>query len=286
MPNADDVGSYRVVPFRPERGATLDTLRWAKKRLQIPILLEVDVSAAREAIRDFRNRTGKGLSFTAWVVSCVARAAAEHPRVHAARRGRRDLIVFDEVDVSVVVERGIGRDSGQETLPMPFVVRRANEKDPSEIHDEVRRAQEAEISPGSPSLEGGPSRWVSSVFFRLPWWVRDLVFWRRLLRDPMRIKRIMGTVVVTSVGMATPGVLSWGVPLSIHPLAVGVGGITRRSSGAENAEVLALTVLFDHAVIDGAPVGRFVRRLHELLTRAEWWTEAPPVEGGGSSPSL
>ena len=33
--------------------------------------------------------------------------------------------------------------------------------------------------------------------------------------------------------------------------------------------MLALTVVFDHAVTDGAPVGRFVRRLHELMARGE-----------------
>lgn len=267
---SDGVGPSRVVPFRPERNATLDSLRWAKKRLQIPVLLEIDVTRARDEIRAFRQRTGKGLSFTAWVVSCVARAAAEHPRVHSVRQGGRRLVLFDEVDVAVLVERAIEGGSERETLPMPFVVRKANEKDPSEIHEEIRRAQEANLSQGASSIGGGPPPWVQSLFFRLPQWVRDAVFWRWLLRSPARIKRTMGTVVVTSAGMAAPGVLSWGVPMSIHPLAVGVGGITQRGAvGGGRVEALALTVVFDHAVVDGAPVGRFVHRLQELLTRGE-----------------
>lgn len=284
MVEPDDViGPFTLVSFRPQRNATLDTLRWARKRHQIPVLLEIDVTVAREAIRGFRKRTGKGLSLTAWIVACVARAAAEHPRVHAVRQGRKRLVLFDEVDVAVLVERAIGGDAGSEKLPMPFVVRRANEKGPSEIHEEIRRAQDMEVSPGSPSMERGISPRAQSLFFRLPAWMRDAVYWRWLLRDPMRIKGTMGTVVVSAAGMAAPGVLSWGIPLSIHPLTVGVGGITRRDgAGGRKAEVLALTVLFDHAVVDGAPVGRFIHRLHQLITRAESLTNPDP--GGRPHP--
>jgi pyruvate/2-oxoglutarate dehydrogenase complex dihydrolipoamide acyltransferase (E2) component len=229
----------------------------------------VDVTAARAAIRAYRRRTGEGLSFTAWVVGCVARAAAEHPRVHSLRRGSRKLIVFDEVDVAVLVERAIGGEGDPETLPMPVVVRSAHRKRPAEIHQEIREAQEARLSASSASIERAAPAWLQALFFRLPWWVRDLVFWRWLLRSPTRLKRTMGTVVVTSVGMAAPGVLAWGIPLSLHPLAVGVGGIARRTTATGKTDVLALTVVFDHAVTDGAPVGRFVHRLHELMTRAD-----------------
>lgn len=265
----DGVGPYRVVSFRPERNATLDTLRWAKKRLQIPILLEVDVTAARETIREFRRTTGTGLSFTAWVISCVARAAAEHPRVHSIRRGRRELVLFQEVDVAVLVERAVGEEEGRETLPMPVVIRIADQKSPTEIHEEIRRGQDAEVPTGTSSIESPVSPRLQSLFFRCPMWLRDIAFWRRLLRSPSRMKRTMGTVVVTSVGMAAPGVLAWGIPLSLHPLAVGIGGIAHRSTSTGKQDVLALTIVFDHAVVDGAPVGRFVHRVHELMTGPE-----------------
>jgi hypothetical protein len=181
------------------------------------------------------------------------------------RRGSRRLLVFDDVDVAVLIERAVGAREEGDTLPMPVVVRAADRKDPFEVHDEVRRAQETGLEPGSASIEAHTPGWLQSVFFRLPAPLRDLLFWRWLLRNPVRVKRTMGTVVVTSVGMAAPGVLAWGIPLSLHPLGIAVGGIAKRGEGEHQSEILALTVVFDHAVVDGAPVGRFVRRLQQLL---------------------
>lgn len=266
--------AYRVASFRPERAGTLDTLRWAKKRHQIPVMLEVDVTGARRALRDIRRSSGVRLSFTAWIISCVARAAAEHPRVHSVRLGKRKVVIFDDVDVAVLVERTLDGGDDPESLPMPTVIRQADRKSPAEIHEEIRNAQEARVAPGAASLEHSVSPRLQSLFFRAPAWVRDLLFWRWLVRSPWRIKRTMGTVVVTAVGMASPGVLTWGIPLSLHPLAVAVGGISRRGTGAGESEVLGLTVVFDHEVTDGAPVGRFVHRLTQLISTCEGLIDA------------
>lgn len=275
MPRADTVGPHHVVPFRPERNATLDSLRWARKRPHVPTLLEVDVTAARAALRQLREH-GTAPGFTAWVVYCVARAAAEHPRVHALRKGRRRLVVFEEVDITVLVERTIGDADGQETLPMPVVVRAADRKTPSEIHQELRRARDADVRPGAAALDDAVSPRLQALFFRLPRPLRDLLFWRWLLRSPTRMKATMGTVAVTSVGMTVPGVMAWGIPLSLHPLAVAVGGIAERHTATGTREALALSVVFDHAITDGAPVGRFIHRLNQLMTAPAGLDPADP----------
>lgn len=81
--------------------------------------------------------------------------------------------------------------------------------------------------------------------------------------------RHQGTGVVTATGMALPGMLAWGIPQSVQPLAASVGGIPRRECAGATADMLALTVVFDHAVTDGAPVGRFLSHLHRLLAQTE-----------------
>lgn len=46
-------------------------------------LLEVDVTIARQFIEEFKVRTGEGLSFTGYLVFCLARAVNEYRSVQA-----------------------------------------------------------------------------------------------------------------------------------------------------------------------------------------------------------
>ena len=136
----DLTGAYEELPFAYARTATTDTLRMAATRHHVPVLVEIDVTAAREAIGRHK-REGDDLSFTAWAVKCVAQAAGEHRRVHAVRHGRRKLVVFADVDVALAVYRRLDGDDTDERLPMPYVVRRAQTKDVAQLSREVRDAQ-------------------------------------------------------------------------------------------------------------------------------------------------
>jgi pyruvate/2-oxoglutarate dehydrogenase complex dihydrolipoamide acyltransferase (E2) component len=78
-----------------------------------------------------------------------------------------------------------------------------------------------------------------------------------------------GTVFVTAVGMFGKGHSGWGIATTPHSLGLVVGSIASKPAVIEGRieprEILNLTVLFDHDVVDGAPATRFVRRLIELI---------------------
>jgi len=201
----DPLGRFHMLPYPLERTAGLDLFRHAKSKHYVPVLLDTDVTAARAAIGR-RRREGDDLSLTAWVVKCVAQAAGEHRRVHAVRRGHRRLVVFDDVDVALAVYRRLADDESDERMPMPFVLRRANEKDVGAISAEVRRAQKLPLGPRQQWLEArgfAPPSWLLPLAFRTPAVLRRWLYWDRLLRSPRRIKETMGTVMVTSVPLTS-----------------------------------------------------------------------------------
>jgi len=104
-------------------------------------------------------------------------------------------------------------------------------------------------------------------YLSLPKFLRRFLIKKRL-KDPIKVKRLMGTIIVTSVGMF--GKLhGWPIPTTNHPLAFGIGGITKKpgviNDKIEIREYLTMTVLFNHDVVDGAPATRFISRLGELV---------------------
>jgi pyruvate/2-oxoglutarate dehydrogenase complex dihydrolipoamide acyltransferase (E2) component len=280
MRSLDLIGSFEERQFPDFRQPTIDTLIWGSKRHHIPILLEIDVTEARDLIRvkrsypvgNHQKKTSQTISFTGWIVKCLAQAVSEHKSVCALRRGKRRLVIFDDVDVTVIVERSVGEASTGETLPMPYIIRQANEKSVAAIGSEIRAAQRSPVARGEVQIDSTRAAWMTKIFTKLPRFVRDWFFWQPLFRDPFRFKRMMGTVSVTSLPIVGKGGMSWGIPIGIHPLIVAVGAIAKRPGivGEQIVvrEYVGLTVLFDHDTIDGAPVARFIRRLQELMAGA------------------
>ena len=87
-------------------------------------LIEVDVTRAREFLREHQAKTGESISFTAFLIACLAKAIDEHKAVQAFRKGSKRLILFEEVDVYTMIERDV---AGQKQ-PTPYIVRAANRK--------------------------------------------------------------------------------------------------------------------------------------------------------------
>lgn len=88
-------------------------------------------------------------------------------------------------------------------------------------------------------------------------------------RDPTIRVSTTGTVVVTAVGMFGKGNSGWGIATTPVSLSLLVGSIAWKPAVVEGRieprEMLNLTVMFDHDVVDGAPATRFTRRLVGLI---------------------
>lgn len=267
------IGAFTELPFQATRVLVSDTVRIGMTRRRIPVLLEVDVTDARLAIEKRKTAMGEGLSFTGWIIKCLAQAVSEYPRVHALRRGRRKLVLFNDVDVGFMVGRRSENTDSSPDVPMPCLIRKANEKSVESIHAEIRAAQGKGLAPAerTNAPSGWPSRRTMRLFASLPFFVRKALYWDRLLRDPFRMKRMMGTVAVTAVGMfgKVGGGSNWGIPIEFHPLTVALGAIARKPAivgeRVEPREFLGMTLMFDHDVIDGAPMAMFLQRLRELI---------------------
>src|SRR5687767_290595 len=95
---------YHVVPFSRERQVTIDGGRLAARKHTVHASIEVDVSTPRQRLHAQKARTGATLSFTAFVIACLAKAIDENKMMHAYRDWRNRLILFNAVDVNTMVE--------------------------------------------------------------------------------------------------------------------------------------------------------------------------------------
>jgi pyruvate/2-oxoglutarate dehydrogenase complex dihydrolipoamide acyltransferase (E2) component len=262
---------FRVVPIPLAQRQVNDWLVIAARRHTMHALLELDVTDARRAIRECRAETGEPLSFTAFIVACLARAIVDEPSMHAHRKGRHELALFDDVDVSVVVERTV--DGAK--IPVPSIVRAANRKSPTEITREIHEATAGE-------LPYPLARRALPFWLRIPGVVRRALI-ARWLADPVRRKRLTGTTFVSAVGMFGTGT-AWALPQAQnYTLGLTLGGIARKpgltggpdGERVEPREFLALTLSFDHDIVEGAPAARFTTRLKELIERGSILGRAP-----------
>jgi pyruvate/2-oxoglutarate dehydrogenase complex dihydrolipoamide acyltransferase (E2) component len=250
---------YEVVPFPAIREASLDVLRMAHGKHMIHAFSEVDVTTARQLIRDHRARTGERLSFTAFIVACLARAVAENRSVNAYRLGRRRIVRFHDVDVNTMVEREVDG----ETMGTPNIIRAADKKTVRQIHDEIRAAQAGKVEQAR-GMEW--FKWAPR-FARLPTFLR-MFLWRVLARSPHVTKNLAGTAGVTAVGMFGSRT-GWGMTIPFLTVNVVLGGISTKpvlvDGRLEPREHLCVTVSVDHDIVDGAPAARLVNRFAELI---------------------
>jgi pyruvate/2-oxoglutarate dehydrogenase complex dihydrolipoamide acyltransferase (E2) component len=248
---------FQVIPFPRSRRFALDAGRLGRGKHIVHGLAEVDVTEARSFIRQHEASTGERLSFTAFFINCLGEAIQRHQVLHAYRNWRGDLLIFEDVNITTMIEA----DLGGRRVPVPYVLKAVNKKSYLELHQEIRTVQTMpRESQGAQFM-----RW----FLLLPWFIRRL-FYGVVLGVPQRFRNQSSPVMVTAVGMFSRGA-SWGITHASHTLTVALGGIAEKPGVVDGQiavrEFLHVTVSVDHDVVDGAPAARFGSDLMDLVER-------------------
>ncbi|MDD2467607.1 MAG: 2-oxo acid dehydrogenase subunit E2 [Desulfobulbus sp.] len=240
------------------RNAILDIMAEGRRKNIINLLLKVDITILWQELERRRQQAAPtNPSLTACIARVFATSIDEDRSLQAYRLGRKKMVIFDEVDLAMMVEREIdGR-----LLPVVHIIRRANQKDVSEINQSLRHAKTAPLG------GNGPLSRLEYRFFTLPRFLRRLVWWY-LRRDPYAFKQLAGTVGITSMGMHVAG-SAVVLPITPMSLTLSIGSMEQGWQVVDGRPVrrqfLQLNIGADHDVIDGAPLMRFAERFRFAL---------------------
>jgi len=248
---------YNIHQFPKTRIATFDVCSIGKKKHHISVLLECDVTESRLKIKNYKKRNHK-ISFTAWILKAISESIKHHEKVAGYLYKKQKIITFDDINISIVVEKDLDGNK----VPIPLVIEKTNEKDILTITKEIEDAKNASFS-NKDIVLNQRSNIFERFYYILPGLLRRMI-WKFMLNHPKIAYKKMGNVVVSSIGMMGQ-INGWFIQTAVHPISFGIGSIIKKPIVDHDTikirEILNMTVLIDHDVIDGAPMTKFIQEL-------------------------
>lgn len=257
----DAIGNYSIKPFSKNRRLLSEIYDEFLKKHYMTGFFEVDVTLSKKLIKRYEEKSGERISFTGWIAKCVSKAVSKFPEVNSYRAGKKKIIQFEDIDIIVMIEREVrGR-----MIPVPYSIRKTEVKDLMTISREIRFAQKKLISEEEQILDQSLR---VKLFNLIPKRIRRNLM-RKMIRDPIYIKKQGGLIVITAVGMFTNTRLWVGGFGGIATLNIALGGITKRLIKINNDivehEFLQVTAHLDHDIVDGGPATRFQAYVVKLI---------------------
>ncbi|MBL8965577.1 MAG: 2-oxo acid dehydrogenase subunit E2 [Spirochaetaceae bacterium] len=222
-------------------------------------ILEFDITSLRKTLRE-RRVAGCGGSLFSFLLKAIATCLAEMPDFNSII-DYRNTTAFGEVDLNIPIEV----ERGGRLVTKQYIVRGADRKSAAEIASEIHAAKTGDDDESGYVF----SSFLQALLTAIP--RRASVFlMRSLLRNHAKVKELSGTVFVTSVSMFS-NVPGYVIPYIGGPKAVSfaLGSAVKkpvvRRDAVEIREMLNMTVVFNHDIVDGAPAARFINRLRKIV---------------------
>ena len=248
-------------PYPKLRNFILDIMAEGRRKNTINLIFEAPLMPIRGHLQAYADQHGERISLTAYFAKSLACAIEENKAIQAYRQGKNRLVIFDTVDLSIMVERDIDGTP----MPVTLILRDVSHQNISTLANALQAAKT------SPLGDAGPMSALDKMFFELPKPLRKII-WFVIRRDPHLFKQLAGTVGITSMGMHASGPAIM-IPITPMTLTLSIGA-THKKLVLENDTVLErefiqLNLGADHDIIDGAPLMRFAENYKQKLQNGE-----------------
>lgn len=254
MSSASD---YSLSPWPVVRNLTTSVLSFQQPHTYYG-WTAVNVTNTMRAIADCQRACRIHVSLHAYLIRCIALAAAEHPGVITYRH-RNTLIHYKSVDIATALNK---EQPDGSRLPMIYIVRNAESKSFAQINWEFRMAVRRDLSQD-------PGVLARRRFARLPGPLRGLAM-RWALGHPHRSRRLYGNLQFTSLYQSNFSMPLVPFPPNLGTISIAAGSVSETFLPDDQgmpklSKVLYFGDAMNHDVIDGMPWVQFLRRRAELI---------------------
>ncbi|MBN2157118.1 MAG: 2-oxo acid dehydrogenase subunit E2 [Candidatus Lokiarchaeota archaeon] len=258
---------YEVRNITKTKQAEIDFISLGRNKNNISAIGVIDVTEVRNYFRSHLDEYGKPYSFTGYIAYLLGQAIKEHPHINAYMKGRKKIIIFEDVDIVAIVERQF--EGYERPIPTAYTIRAAQKKHWKEIHKEIRNAQTRKAKGLQYDDKKKKQARRVKMFTKMPGWLRRILL-KKAMRNPHQKKQFNGTIGLTSIGMFLQ---EGGNPIAVTPHVVSfqVGGTDWQprfiNGELKNREFLHACFSIDHNVIDGADAARFIATFRQMFTK-------------------
>jgi len=227
---------YQIDIFPRNRQIIAESISASKYFNHVTGITEANVTKSLRIFKGYREKTGEQLSFTAWFMRCVAKAASEFPIIRTFRWKKWKSVIFDDVDIKCMIDRVINN----RRIPIHYIFRKADKKSFNKLHQELREVQ-AEVE----ERRAGEKK----------------------IKERQRV--LQKLPIFCALGMFGKKMNGWIVPKTMHQTQFTIGSIIRKpvetKTGVVFKDFLNFSITINHDIIDGGPAVDFTKRVVGLL---------------------
>ncbi|HPF02314.1 MAG TPA: 2-oxo acid dehydrogenase subunit E2 [Bacteroidales bacterium] len=266
--NDPEIGQYTIKKLSFFRRISIDTFDALAPSPYMLALMEFDVTDARRKIRQ-KKRNGSPVSFQSFIVKAIASAVDEFKELNSIISGKR-LFIFEDIDINIPLEL----NTDGEKFPRQIIIRKADRKSAEDIFKEIEAARSRFIQYRT---TGDEDKWANNmmrILFVFPKFLRKILI-REVVNKPLIVKKRSGTVHFTTVAgfSQTSGYV---IPcmIGVRSLDFTLGSIQKKTAGFGNEtlsrDILSITVMFNHKIVDGVPAALFSNRLKQIIENGDF----------------